>query len=150
MFTDSIISSLSTFVNNNLSHKTKIRYNSSTNYLYQNFFQNTGRDGDWAWVLKSSKSFNISLPETVEGTLSLSLYASSFDDTIRVYRNNIMITDIHSYAKSDGYAPISNYSWNKSFSLDKDNTIEVRIYNSGAVYYMNNLTFTYSYYWITN
>ena len=154
-FTDTINATLSTVISDNiLNSKIKLKYNSINNYLYQNFWQSTGPDRAWSYVLKSSRSFSIVLEDSVEGTLHLSLSAQEFDDTVRIYRNDQLIADIKETIPPyldgyNGYPPISNYSGSYNFTLESNNTIKVDILNSGGNYYMRNFNVIYSYSWIT-
>jgi len=154
-FTDTINATLSTVISDNiLNSKIKLKYNSINNYLYQNFWQSTGPDRAWSYVLKSSRSFSIVLEDSVEGTLHLSLSAQEFDDTVRIYRNDQLIADIKETIPPyldgyNGYPPISNYSGSYNFTLESNNTIKVDILNSGGNYYMRDFNVIYSYSWIT-
>lgn len=154
-FTNTINATLSTVISDNiLNSKIKLKYNSINNYLYQNFWQSTGPDRDWSYVLKSSRSFSIVIEDSVEGTLHLSLSAQEFDDTVRIYRNDQLIADIKDFVPpyTDGYAgypPISNYSGSYNFTLESNNTIKVEILNSGGNFYMKDFNVIYSYSWIT-
>jgi len=128
----------------------KLKYISQTYYLYNNTSFPEGHDGAWTYVIKGSKTAYINnLSETVIPSLSIYIHADSFDDSIWVDLNSNRIFDIHGTDKSSGWYGISNYTVEKTYPLNLNNSFTVYVVNSGGAFKMYGLTVRYYYEWIT-
>lgn len=152
-FTDTIkINTYSIF--QQLTFNIKIKYISSLNYIFKNNYWGRAEDDAWAYSIKAAQNVYINIPANVNASVFYTISASSFDDTIKFYLNNTLKNDIHSpYACGDptgGWCDISNYNYSNQFNLlNGNNVLRIEVINSGGSFWMQNLTVSYKYEWIT-